>query len=240
MIHSVGVLVDEFTALSEIGNATGKTVRAHRVEALGFSEDSEYLAYLNTHSQNVSALYIRMQASGVSLEGLEDLIPQVYSVAFASRTGWGEGQAFTGAQRVSGHLIDKLKFFRTLSTTVLPTMGHDPERQSRLLSEIDSLCEFISASGIPEADANIFLGRLEATKLLLESAPADLLVVAEQLSATLGLLAMYASKIKDKAGKQAWQERMRTAAVLFGGDLLVSLSTQAITSGAATLLALTQ
>lgn len=239
MIHSVGVLVDEFTDLSEIGNATGKTVIAHRIEALEMGGEFEYLAYLNTHAHNLSGVYARIQAAGVSMDGLEDLLPQVYSVVFASKSGWSDGQAFTGAQRVSRHLIDKLKLFRTLSTTVLPTMGHDSERQARLLSEIDSLCDFISGSGIPEADSNLFLGRLGSVKSLLSTTPVDYVVVAEQLSAVLGLLSMYASKLKDDGSKMAWQERVKTAAFLFGGELLVSLSTEAITSGAANLLAIT-
>lgn len=201
---------------------------------------ADYLAYLNKHLNNLGDIYARLEAAGVPLDGLEDLMPQVYSVVYATRTGWANGSAFTGAQRVSKHLIDKLKFFKTLSVSFVPSMSHDPEKLARLRNEIDSLHEFIASSGIPSADANMFMLRLEAASSLLDAVPSDYFAVAEHLSATLGLLAMYAAKIKDKAGKQAWQDRIKTAAFVLGGDLLVSLSTQAVTTGASALLGLPQ
>lgn len=240
MIHSAGVLIEEFTALAAIGNASGQQVIAARIDALEMGTSAEYLAYLNQHVHNLVAAYNRLEAAGVPLDGFEDFIPQIYSVAFATNTGWANSQAFTGSQRVSKHLIDKLKFFKTLSASMIRKLSKDHERDERLRKEIDSLCSFISESGIPEADSNIFMIRLGAAKALLDADPIDYALAVEHLSATLGLLAMYASKITEDARKKAWQERVKTASLLLGGDLLVSLSTQGIVTGATALLSLVQ
>lgn len=236
--HAAALLASEFQAIGSLGNKTGHDILQSRMHQHGHGSEQEYFSMMAGLVRDLESMYLRLRESGVSLVGFDDLLVEVYAVAFATRTGWNNGSAFTGAQRVSKVLIDKLNIFNTLYSSAIPGVTADDGRIGRLAKEIQSLRAFIAESGIREADSAIFIQRLDAVAMLLEASPVNLLVVTEQLSSVLGLMAMYSSKFDDDAKSKKWRDRIKTSAATLAADLFVSVASQGIISASDGLLAL--
>lgn len=236
--HAAALLAAEFQAIQLLGNKTGQDVLQSRMHQHGYGSEQEYFSMMAGLIRDLESMYLRLRDSNVSLAGFDDLLPEVYAVAFAARTGWNNSASYTGAQRVSKVLIDKLHIFNTLYSNALPGVTADDERIGRLADEIQSLRTFIQDSGIREVDSAIFIQRLDAVAGLLEASPVNLLVVTEQLSSILGLMAMYSSKFEDEAKSKKWRDRIKTSAATLAADLFVSVASQGIISASDGLLAL--